>query len=115
MQDKRRVNMADEVEVKPIETWAVVELMGHVKTAGKVSEEPHFGTVLLRLDVPEAKGKPAHTKFYGGASIYRVMPCDEQVARMVLEQTYQAPIVNFALPKPQFGQAHLINDEGDEE
>jgi len=103
--------MSDEIKV--ISTWAVVELMGHVKMAGIVSEEPHFGTVLLRLDVPEVDGRPAHTEFYGGGSIYRVTPCDEQVARMVLAQSHPAPIVQFALPRPQMGQGRMFENDGD--
>lgn len=106
-------------EIKLIETWAIVELMGHVKTAGKVSEEPHFGTVLLRIDIPEHNSKQAHTEFHGGQAIFRLTPCDEQIARMVLAQTFTPPIVNFALPKPQMGMRGLFvqpdENEGDDE
>jgi hypothetical protein len=92
-------NMTD--EIKPIQTWAVVELMGHVKSAGLVSEENHFGTVMLRLDIPEVGDKPARTEFYGGSAIYRVTPCTEEVARLVLQQSFQAPIVAYQLPRPR--------------
>lgn len=34
------------------ETWAVVELMGHVRLAGRLSEVERFGGKLARLDVP---------------------------------------------------------------
>ena len=34
------------------ETWAIVELMGHVKLAGKLSEEERFGVKMGRLDIP---------------------------------------------------------------
>lgn len=34
------------------ETWAVVELMGHVKLAGKLTEEERFGAKMGRLDIP---------------------------------------------------------------
>lgn len=98
-------------EVKPIQTWAVVELMGHVKSAGQVNEESHFGTVLLRLDVPEVDGMPARTEFYGGTAIYRLTPCDEQVARLVLKQNRQVPVVILELPRPQFGQSSLPFEE----
>lgn len=102
-------------EIKPIQTWAVVELMGHIKTAGMVSEETHFGTVMLRLDIPATDSKPAHTEFYGGSAIYRLTPCDEQIARMVLAQTFQAPIVHFQLPKPTFGQSEMFTEEGNDD
>lgn len=101
-------------EVKPIQTWAVVELMGHVKSAGQVSEESHFGTVLLRLDVPEIGNIPARSEFYGGSAIYRLTPCDEQVARLVLKQNRQEPIVVFQLPRPKFGQERMPFGEDDD-
>ena len=103
-------------EIKPIQTWAVVELMGHVKTAGQVSEETHFGTVLGRIDVPEIGDKSANTFFFGGSSIFRITPCTEEVARLVLQQSFQAPIVAYQLPRPKFGQKELlmkVEDEGD--
>jgi hypothetical protein len=100
-------------EINPIQTWAVVELMGHVKSAGMVSEETHFGTVMLRLDVPQFDDNPARTEFYGGSSIYRLTPCTEEVARIVLERSTPAQIVPYALPRPQFGQHELLNHDDD--
>lgn len=102
-------------EIKPIQSWCVLELMGHIKTAGQVSEETHFGTVLLRLDVPEINSRPARTEFYGGQSIYRITPCDEQVARLVLQQSFQAPIVAYQLPRPKFGQPELYTEHEGED
>ena len=110
--------MSDEIktdEIKPIQTWAVVELMGHVKTAGQVTEETHFGTVLGRLDVPEIGDKPANTFFFGGASIFRITPCTEEVARLVLQQNFQAPIVADQLPRPRFGQVELFGEEQEDD
>jgi hypothetical protein len=101
-------------EIKPIQAWAVVELMGHVKIAGQVSEETHFGTVLGRLDIPEIGDKPALTIFFGGSSIFRITPCTEEVAKLVLQQNFQAPIVAYQLPRPKFGQEEMFV-EGDME
>ncbi len=38
------------------EVWAIVELMGHVKLAGKLTEEEKFGTKMGRLDIPAGEG-----------------------------------------------------------
>lgn len=77
--------------------WAVVELFGHTKIAGKVSEEQRFGTTLCRVDVPDVTGFqgetiPGHTKFYGGASIYSLTPCSEDVARLVAQHIKSEPV-----------------------
>ncbi len=62
--------------------WAVVELMGHVKVAGLVTEAEIFGGKLMRVDVPCEDG--AHiTQYFGAASIYRLTPCTEEVARHI--------------------------------
>lgn len=54
------------------DTWAVCELMGHVKTAGRLSEEEKFGAKLGRLDVPQAE-YPCKTCEGGGT----VLPLDQ--------------------------------------
>lgn len=36
------------------DSWAVVELMGHVRMAGRVTEEERFGAKVGRVDVPRA-------------------------------------------------------------
>lgn len=48
------------------ESWAIVELFGHQKIAGRVAEQQIAGTVMLRVDVPEADGQAGFTRFYGG-------------------------------------------------
>lgn len=110
--------MTDEIksdEIKPINTWCVLEMMGHAKTAGQVSEETHFGTVLLRIDVPAINNRPEHTEFYGGSAIYRITPCDETTARLVLTQTCTPPIMAYQLPRPEFKQMELPGEEGEGE
>ena len=39
-----------EQEIAPV--WAIVELMGHVRLAGRLSEEEKFGAKMGRLDIP---------------------------------------------------------------
>lgn len=51
-------------------TWAIVELMGHRKIGGRVTEQIIAGAPLLRIDVPEVSGQPGFTQFYGPSSIY---------------------------------------------
>lgn len=61
--------------------WCVVELMGHQRIAGRVTEETLFGTALMRVDVPETSKGAGFTKFYGSTAIYCVTPVDEAIAR----------------------------------
>ena len=69
------------------EGWAILELMGHRRRAGQVSEVELASAKLLRLDIPavddEGAAIPALTEFYGGAAIYCLTPCAEDVARRI--------------------------------
>ena len=75
--------MTEQPKEKPLDTWAIVELMGHRRLAGKCSEEIRCGTVLLRVDVPGPELDQYVTQYYGGSSIYCLSPCSEEIARAV--------------------------------
>ena len=66
-------------EIETFNKWAIVELMGHVKMAGKVTEEELFGSKMGRIDIPNAEGFV--TQFFSGSSVYRLTPCTEPIAR----------------------------------
>lgn len=72
-----------ETAPKTIETWAVVELMGHVKMAGRLSEVQRFGAAVGLLEVPEDKPAGFRRVFFSGASVYRIQEVSEQIARIV--------------------------------
>jgi len=84
------------------EAWCLIEIMGHVQLAGKVTEEVMFGAPMMRVDVPETKNMPAFTKFYGAQSIYSITPVPEEVARAMAERLGERPwspsVVGIALP-----------------
>lgn len=85
---------------KPIyDGWAILELMGHVRLAGRVTEESHFGVALGRIDIPTADGYT--TQYFGGSSIYRLTPTTEEIARSVALHNQPAPVRTWELPKPQ--------------
>ena len=61
------------------EQWGIVELMGHQRTAGRLSEETVGGANMLRVDVPD--GESFRTAYYGSSAIYALHVTDEKVAR----------------------------------
>lgn len=64
------------------EGYALLELMGHRKRVGRVSEVEAYGGKLLRIDVLPAKPEgEVSTEYYGAASIYGISPVAEDVAR----------------------------------
>lgn len=61
------------------EAWGLVELMGHQRVAGQLSEQPLGGGNLLRVDIPNGDG--FRTAYYGSSAIYAVHITDEAAAR----------------------------------
>lgn len=99
--------MPKQKEEEKFETWAIVELMGHRKIVGRISEEIRFGTVFCRIDVPEvphgygenAHGTiPAFTQYYGGSSIYCLTPVSENIARLIAQKDQQRPVQPWDIP-----------------
>lgn len=63
------------------EEFAIVEIFGHRRHAGRISEAERFGAKLLRIDIPcegdFAKGYESH--YYGGSSIFSLTPTTADV------------------------------------
>lgn len=83
-------------ELPKFEQWAIVELMGHVKIAGLVTEEERFGTKLGRVDIPN--GDTFVTQYFNGSSLYRLTPTTEEIARSVAKSNQPAPVFRWELP-----------------
>jgi hypothetical protein len=106
-------------------TWAIVELMGHVRLAGRLSEEEKFGAKMGRLDIPSPPAKPRLdcmackgtgqvdgmpcpmldcdpqyvTQYFGGGSVYRITIVSEAVARHAAKSTQPEPVQAWDFPK----------------
>lgn len=79
--------------------WAIVELLGHVRLAGRVSEEEHFGAKLGRLDIP-MHGGGYTTQWFGGGSVYRLTAVSEEIARAVALRNQPEPVQRWELAAP---------------
>jgi len=85
------------------EVWAVVELFGHQKIAGRVTEQALAGTNFLRVEVPETERSGPYTRLFGAGAIYGITPCTEEQARAVLSRGWGFSHPEFtakALPAP---------------
>jgi hypothetical protein len=68
---------------KAFEGWAILELMGHRRLAGWVSEVTMFGHGFIRLDIPADGELPAATQFYSPSSLYALTPTTEETVRLI--------------------------------
>lgn len=99
-------------DTKPQDLWAILELFGHARIAGRISEQEFAGGKLVRVDVPEVTAVrttwrngadvaepytiPAHTRSLGMAAVYSINWCDEATARMAAETIKHQPINPFS-------------------
>ena len=86
--------------------WAIVEIMGHRRHAGRTREVERFSLKMLRVDVPN-KGAPAEhgwaTHFYPGSALFCFTPADEATC-LRMNRPYAAP-ARYALTGPDDGDA----------
>ena len=109
------------------EGWAIVEMLGHKKIAGYLSEQAIGGGAMLRIDVPETKSGTVpsrwdsdsgpdtapYSKFVGIGSIYAITPCTEEFARKaarVIERHNSPTPVDIPTP-PQLAAGGAVEAE----
>lgn len=61
------------------DVWAIVELMGHARTAGMLRKSD-IGNSLIRVDIPVGDDG-YHTRYFGEAAIYSISIVSEEIAR----------------------------------
>ena len=71
---------------------AVVELFGHQKMAGTVTEQNIGSSSFVRIDVPETKTQPAFTRMVNPSAIYAINPVTEDVMKHMAENIQNKPI-----------------------
>ena len=94
---------------------AVVDLFGHQRIAGAISEMAFGGCAMVRVDVPEivtvetvwldndgpsskvTRTIPAHTRCLGPASIYSIHWCDEAAALVAAMAIKHEPLRPYSL------------------
>jgi hypothetical protein len=109
------------MQAERFESWAILELMGHVRMAGRVTEEERFGAKMGRIDVPGAEGGYT-TVYFGGGSVYRMTPTTEAIARAVATHNAPEPVHRWELPRPEAaaevldgtGAGRVLDPEDDE-
>lgn len=99
--------MKGNMSAEPFEQWAIVELFGHARIAGRVTEEQIGGASFIRVDVPALQirrdggdltvpivieEREAFTRLFGPAAIYSITPTSEEVARLAAAEFRSEPI-----------------------
>lgn len=110
-------------EQKPFESWGIVEVMGHRKYPGRITEQLVAGTPMVRVDVPTVTKQNGEirnefTKLIGAGSIYMITPTSEDVARrMAVALAYDDPLPVYVPESRQLAAVTdaAIDDEDDDD
>jgi hypothetical protein len=72
-----------------LKSWALVELFGHQRIVGFLTQQTFGSGVLFRVDVPDLTKekvviRKGFTRYFGLSAIYSITPVDEQTVRELL-------------------------------
>ncbi len=93
------------------EGWAVLELLGHRRLIGYLSEQQVAGHAFIRIDVLT---DPPATQFVSCGSVYAITPTTEDMARRAAKLSRVAPVERWELPAPVILQRKEAGDDDDE-
>ena len=86
-------------ETKTFDEWAIVDLFGHSRIVGRVTEATLAGGAFVRVDVPGFNGRPPFTRFFGPSAIYSLSPVTEEIALGLMANGRNEPVSRFDLPQ----------------
>lgn len=87
----------DEKTVEKFEAWGLLELFGHQRLAGKISDQTIGGVHFIRIDVPATGDVPAYTRFFTQGAIYGMTVTSEDVARRLAGNLLSKPVSAYEL------------------
>lgn len=82
---------------KQVERWAIVDLFGHTRLAGRVSEVQQYGTSMCRIEVPAVDERPGFTRDVGGAAIFGMTDVNQELAVAFTRAQRTAPVQAYEL------------------
>lgn len=93
--------------------WAIIELMGHRRVAGYVSEREVAGARFLQIEIPQDSGE-WRTQLYAPQAVYCITPVTEQVARALAR--HSRPLVVNAWELDDLVQVDRLDpDDGEDD
>ena len=79
-------------ETKKFELPALVELFGHQRLAGTVTEQTIGSATFIRIDVPETKHQGKFTRLVNPSAVYAINPVTEEVMLQMADNLDEKPI-----------------------
>lgn len=95
--------------------WAILELLGHRRLGGWLSEATVAGASFLRIDIPPVGDRAAVTQLYSPASVYAITPTTEEIATAAARYVRFQPVNRWELEAPPKPDPDLTDVESDYE
>jgi len=105
-------NIFIDKDQETIETWAYIEIMGHTKVAGRVSERKVGVNVMLQVDVPNPGEGFSHSVVYSPNSIFSIQPTTEKWCREFVKARIEYPVLPY-IPEGRQLEENYIEDDDD--
>lgn len=87
------------MNTEKLELFAIIELFGHQKMAGKVTEQSIGPATFVRVDVPETTTQPSFTRLLNPSAIYAINPCTKEVMEHMAGNFAAKPIEAWDIKK----------------
>lgn len=104
--------MSTDQQQQKFESWGMVELFGHQRVIGRISEQSVGGCNFVRVDVLQADGS-FYTRLLGNGAIYAINITSEEVARELAKRCEQQPVYAYELKQPRL--ASPVDAAGDDD
>lgn len=108
--DEKLLNIDDKFE-----TWAFIEIMGHSRAVGRVSERKFGVNVMLQVDVPDSTDGFSHSELYSPASIFSIKPTTEEWCRKFAVVYYKQNAILPYVPESRQLPEPIDQDDEDSE
>lgn len=94
----------EQAQAEKFEVWGLLELFGHQRLWGRLSEQTIGGCHFIRVDVPAVtvEGEQPiaeYTRFFTQGAIYGMTPTSEEVARAMATRHQARPVQAYEMPR----------------
>jgi hypothetical protein len=77
------------------DNFCIVELFGHQRIAGRVTEQVIASQGFVRVDVPQTKRQASFTRMFGPGAIYSITPVSPEIAQQAAEAICPEPVMVY--------------------